>query len=85
MKENGYFFTFTNYDLLYLNGKIKQHQVKHSVITYKRLLKSNHIGCLTVVYDSEALGKVFMPLDCEKREDHGAWLDITKRGTNAYL
>lgn len=84
MQENNYFFTFTNYDLLYSNGKIKQHCVKYDVITYRTLLKSNHIGCLTVVYDSEALGKVFMPLDCEKREDHGTWLDITKRGTSAY-
>ena len=48
------------------------------------MLRTNHIGCLTVVYDSSIIGKVFMPLDCEKREDHGAWLDITKNGTNAY-
>lgn len=84
MKENSYSFTFTDYDLLYPDGRIKQYRTKHNVVTYKRLLKSNHIGCLTVVYDSAALGKVFMPLDCEKREDHGAWLDITKRGVNAY-
>lgn len=84
MQENNYFFTFTNYDLLYSNGKIKQHRVKHDVITYRTLLKSNHIGCLTVIYDSEMLGKVFMPLDCEKREDHGAWLDIVRIGINAY-
>lgn len=84
MQENNYFFTFTNYDLLYSNGKIKQHRVKYDFITYRMLLKSNHIGCLTVIYDSKALGKVFMPLDCEKREDHGAWLDIVKTGVNAY-
>lgn len=84
MQENNYFFTFTNYDLLYSDGKIKQHRIKYDIITYKKLLKSNHVGCLTVIYDSEALGKVFMPLDCIKREDHGAWLDITKRGVNAY-
>lgn len=84
MQENNHFFTFTNYDLLYSNGKIKQHRVKHDVITYRALLKSNHIGCLTVVYDSKELGKVFMPLNCEKREDHGAWLDIVRTGVNAY-
>ena len=84
MQENNYFFSFTNYDLLYSNGKIKQYRIKYDNITYKKLLKSNHIGCLTVIYDSEALGKVFMPLDCKKREDHGAWLDITKRGIDAY-
>lgn len=84
MEENNYYFTFTNYDLLYSNGKIKQHRVRHDIITYKMLLKSNHIGCLTVIYNSETLGKIFMPLDCEKREDHGAWLDIVRTGVNAY-
>lgn len=84
MEENNHFFTLTNYDLLYPNGKMKQYRIKYNVITYKKLLKSNHIGCLTVIYNSEALGKVFMPLDCKKREDHGAWLDITKKGISAF-
>lgn len=84
MQEKDYSFTFTNYDLLYPNGEIKQHRIKHDIVTYKKLLKSNHIGCLTAVYDSVVLGKVLMPLDCEKREDHGAWLDIVRTGVNAY-
>ena len=84
MEENNYAFTFANYDLLYKDGTIKQHRIKHDSVNYKQLLKSNYIGCLTAVYDANKLGKVFMPLDCIKREDHGAWLDITKKGINAY-
>jgi glycosyltransferase involved in cell wall biosynthesis len=84
MEKNNYSFTFTNYDLLYSNGKIRKHRIKKDVVTYKQLLKTNYIGCLTVVYDASILGKIFMPLDCEKREDHGAWLDITRKGVNAY-
>ena len=83
MEQNKYSFTFTDYDLLYPNGKQKKHLIKHDLLTYKMLLKSNFIGCLTVIYDTKAIGKAYMPLDCEKREDHGAWIDITKKGINA--
>lgn len=46
-------------------------------VTYKQLLCSNIIGCLTAVYDVEILGKRFMPL-IRKRQDMGLWLDILK-------
>ena len=84
MNEKNCAFSFTNYDLLYSNGKIKNHRIRKDIVTYKQLLKTNYIGCLTAMYDSFILGKVFMPLDCEKREDHGAWLDIVRAGINAY-
>lgn len=84
MQKNDFAFSFTDYDVLLKNGTIKQHKIKRDVIDYKTLLKSNYIGCLTVVYDAKKLGKVYMPVDCEKREDHGAWLDIVRGGTNAY-
>ena len=84
MEENHYDFTFTNYDLLFYNGEIKKHTVKKQFVSYKDLLKSNYIGCLTAMYNADNLGKIYMPLDCEKREDHGAWLDILKNGTYAY-
>lgn len=84
MEDNGYFFTFTNYDLMYGDGTKKQFRIKKDKLTYKSLLKTNSIGCLTAMYDAQKVGKVYMPLDCEKREDHGAWLDITKKGIIAY-
>lgn len=84
MKKNGYFFTFTDYYFLFKNGKITRHKNRKSIVSYKDLLKRNYIGCLTVIYDAEKLGKKYMPIDCVKREDHGAWLDITKTGINAF-
>ena len=84
MLKNNYSFTFTNYDVLFPNGKIVNYEIKKNQLTYKNLLRTNAIGCLTVIYDSEQLGKVFMPVDCYKREDYGAWLDITRNGTLAY-
>lgn len=47
-------------------------------LTYCDLLKSNKIGCLTVVYDTSVLGKVYMPL-IRKRQDYALWLDILKK------
>jgi teichuronic acid biosynthesis glycosyltransferase TuaG len=52
-------------------------------ISYKELLKTCQIGCLTAMYDVEKLGKVFMPLNTG-REDYATWLTILKRGYDAY-
>ena len=84
MSDNNYSFTYTNYDLLFADGKRKQYCPKRNSVSYKDLLKNCDIGCLTVIYDSKLLGKQYNPLDCEKREDYGLWLDITKQGINAY-
>ena len=84
MLKNNFAFTFTNYDVLFPNGKLVKYEIKRDQLTYKNLLKTNDIGCLTVIYDTEHLGKVLMPVDCFKREDYGAWLDITRNGTKAY-
>ena len=53
-------------------------------LTYKKILKSNDIGCLTAIYNTEKLGKVFMPENAIKREDYAAWLSILKKGIDAY-
>lgn len=84
MLSNNYCFTYTNYDLLYDNGLVKQFKPKKDKTNYKSLLKRNDIGCLTAIYDSTLIGKVYMPIDCEKREDYGAWLDITRNGVIAH-
>ncbi|EOE5321825.1 glycosyltransferase family 2 protein [Providencia rettgeri] len=46
-------------------------------ISYRDLLKNCVIGCLTVVFDAEKLGKIYMPLDT-KREDYALWLKIMR-------
>lgn len=80
MKDGGISFSYSDYEVLYPDGKTKLYSPKRLETNFKRLLRINEIGCLTVVYDSEAIGKRYMPLDCEKREDYGAWLDILKEG-----
>ncbi|GAA0533774.1 glycosyltransferase family 2 protein [Chitinophaga japonensis] len=46
-------------------------------ITYSATLLNPRIGCLTVIYDTAVLGKVYMP-NIRKRQDWATWLSILK-------
>lgn len=45
---------------------------------YRSVLKSPRIGCLTAMYDTQKIGKVYMPL-IRKRQDFGLWLRLLKK------
>jgi len=76
-------FSFSSYDRIDEVGNfINLHHVEKAV-SYRSLLKSCVIGCLTAVYDTEKLGKMYMP-DIRKRQDFGLWLSILKKGGEAY-
>lgn len=84
MRSFGYAFTYTWYECITehaeLTGRILRPAAK---VSYKELLKSNRIGCLTAVYDTERLGKCYMPL-IRKRQDYGLWLKILRREKEAH-
>ncbi|WP_335923206.1 glycosyltransferase family 2 protein [Shewanella chilikensis] len=82
MLINKYAFTFTAYQKLE-GEKHKGIVIPPSSTTYKKLLSSNVIGCLTAIYDAEVLGKQYMPL-IRKRQDMGLWLKILKEVPKAY-
>jgi len=46
-----------------------------ATVTYRELLYCNVIGCLTAIYDTQTLGKQYMPL-IRKRQDMALWLKI---------
>ncbi len=46
-------------------------------VTYKDILKTNSIGCLTAFIAIDKVGKKFMPL-LNKRQDMGLWLSYLK-------
>jgi teichuronic acid biosynthesis glycosyltransferase TuaG len=48
-------------------------------LDYASLLKENQIGCLAAIYDTQVLGKCYMP-EIRKRQDYGLWLQILKQG-----
>lgn len=47
-------------------------------ISYREILRNNYIGCLTAIYDTKAMGKMFMP-DIRKRQDWVLWIRIIKK------
>jgi len=84
MTQNGYAMTYTYYTRMTEDGVALDGVVMPDAhLDYTDLLKSNQIGCLTAIYDTQPLGKVYMPL-IRKRQDYGLWLAILKKGVRAY-
>ncbi len=83
MQENNFPFTYTAYDKIDEKGKIFGHIGVSKKVNYKTLLKTNIIGCLTAIYDTNYFGRVAMPL-IRKRQDFGLWLELLKKTEYAY-
>ncbi len=52
-------------------------------LTYTRILMDNFVGCLSAVYDTNKIGKVYMPT-IRKRQDWGLWISVLKKCKVAY-
>lgn len=51
-------------------------------VDYDAMLRQDHIGALTAMYDRRVLGTRLMP-DMAKRQDYGLWLSIMRDGAHA--
>ena len=82
MQKNDYAFTYTSYHIF--RGNV-QNGIMHvpEKVTHSELLKTCSIGCLTVMYDTEKLGKMLMPI-ISRRQDFALWLKILKKIPYAY-
>ena len=77
MTENSLAFTYSSYDLMDEDGNDLGSFTTKKSISYKKMLKTCSVGCLTAIYDTQKLGKIYMP-DILKRQDYGLWLKILK-------
>jgi len=78
MEEHSAVFSWTSYDVVDQTGRRIRTQSAPKVMTVRRhLLKTGTIGCLTVVYDTEALGRRYMN-DLGLRQDFCLWLHILR-------
>lgn len=68
--------TFTN-DCSFLNNRTSK-----NIISYSDMLKSNYIGNLTGIYNSEKIGKILQKNI--GHEDYIMWLEILKKSEKAY-
>lgn len=79
MKKKQIAFSFSYYDQLDESGKKIGTMVNiPETVDYHSTLKNNKIGCLTAIYDTKKLGKVYMPL-IRKRQDYALWLKILRK------
>lgn len=82
LSENSYQLGFSSYDRCDENLDYTSTVMVPKKISYHDLLKSNHIACLTGIYDAEACGKFYM--DEMGHEDYTMWLKIIKVTKFAY-
>lgn len=82
IKKNEYAFTYTAYEKLKGNKIVGVQEVGEKV-SHNELLKTCSIGCLTVMYDTHLLGKMYMPI-ISRRQDFALWLKILKEIPFAY-
>ncbi len=78
MNEYDLAFTYLSYKLIDEEGNDLGEFITKEKITYKSMLKTCSVGCLTAIYDTQKLGKVYMP-NILKRQDYGLWLKILKQ------
>jgi len=84
MQKNNYAFTFTKYQQMTEDSNLIDKFINvPEKISYRKALLINPIGCLTVIYDTQKVGKVYMPL-IRKRQDYGLWLKILKKEGYGY-
>ena len=78
MEKNNLAFTYSSYDLIDEHGNYLGTFITKKNISYSSMLKTSSVGCLTAIYDTKKLGKVYMP-EILKQEDYGLWLRILKK------
>jgi teichuronic acid biosynthesis glycosyltransferase TuaG len=82
MKANTVQLSYASYYFMTEDGEIGPIVNAPEAVDYATLLRGNVIACLTAVYDTSSLGKIYMP-DILKRQDFGLWLAITRKGVVA--
>lgn len=77
MQKNDCALSYSSYMTCDEEGEIKGIIVAPNNITFKSNLRDCKIGCLTAMYDTKKVGKVFLPL-IRKRQDWGLWIKVLK-------
>lgn len=78
MNEHDCKFSFTAYRKIDTDGAVGASVISVPPrVSYYDLLKTNTIGCLTVMFDRHHYGDVLMP-EMGRREDYRLWLNILK-------
>ena len=81
MNKNNIAFSYCSYNFINENGESlnKEPFFSKSKVNYQDILKTNHIGCLTAIYDITKINneKLYMS-EIRARQDLSLWLNILK-------
>lgn len=67
------------------SNEILRPQKVKPVIKLKHMQMTNHIGCLTGLYDTKRLGKVYLKEELKSiRDDYAFWLELVQLSGKAY-
>ena len=77
MRKNNALISCTEYTRVTEDEKEINDIIIKEIITYEDMLKNNYLGCLTVVYNANKLGKRYFK-ERKKNEDYVLWLEIVK-------
>ena len=77
MRSNRWAFSFTGYEIIGADGAVRGLIGAPELVTYRQLLTNNVIGCLTAIYDSTVVGKIYAPT--VGRSDLGLWLRLLRK------
>ena len=83
MKEKNASISCTEYTRVKENEEKINDVIIKEEISYNDMLKNNYLGCLTVIYDAEKMGKRYFK-ELEKNEDYVLWLEIVKDVNTIY-
>ncbi|MBS9767326.1 MAG: glycosyltransferase family 2 protein [Flavobacteriaceae bacterium] len=78
MEETNTALSYTAYTVIDEKSNEKGKFIPPKSLTYSDLLKTCSIGCSTVMYDTNSIGKVYMP-NVKKRQDYALWLQILRK------
>ena len=86
MIKNKAGFSYTSYTMISAAGQKITEIIAQEKIMYNDLLITCNIGCSTVIYDVDIIGKKFFSADhIPAREDYMLWLYIIKKFPNTML
>ena len=83
MTKNKYDFTCSGFDVIDEAGKFIETTHPPMKLTFNKLLINNYVGCLTAIYDTTSLGKIYMS-SIRNRQDWVLWLGILNKIKIAY-
>jgi len=82
MLEKDISFSYSDYYLMNEESSFTHRVSSPRSVTYRTMMKNNYIGCLTAMYDTAMLGKLYMP-ERRKRQDWALWLEILTKTDRA--